>query len=375
MTAPSFRRSSRRGIARRGALLPTVLVLMAIIGLVAGGATFVGRQDSRSARMTHLQASAMSAADYAHAVTVAGDLDAEARTLPVGGSLVRRIPVGGTGTSAAVRLTRLGESLFSIISDGRADGADDLSARRRSSLIVRLDVAELPFPAVLTLHEESSPAGVLIDGADREPVGWPCRAAQSSDVPPVASVSAPPSESCPGGDCAPEDSAAAVPASPPAGAQAALGTLRSRATLRLAPGSVLVSVGPVVAGGKCSIGIRDNWGDPSRGGPCAEHLPVVHAAGDLAVRGGAGQGILFVDGDLVLSGGFEFTGAVIVAGTLTVEGSGATVIGGVHAGSVQSDVASPLLASFARSSCAVGLVLLSAAPLVPVAERPWAVAR
>jgi hypothetical protein len=352
---------------------------MAIIGLVAGAAAFVGRQDSQSARMAELQAGALAAADYAHA-TVIGGIASEARSLSVGQSVVRELAMDDPTIKAGIRFVRLSETVFALVAEGRADGHDGLSARRRASQIVRFDVAELSFPATIALEGDvPDSANALIDGADREPVGWACPDG-SSDAPPVAVVRlAAPSDTagCSGGQCSGPDSLPPPPGGGVSAARelAAIATLRSRASLRLPPGTALDGVGPAAANGECSVGAPDNWGDPSRSGPCGDYLPLIHAEGNLTIGGGAGQGILIVDGDLTLSGGFQFTGAVVVRGTLIVEGAGATIVGGVRSGSLRSNVGAPFQASFARSSCAVRLVLLSAAPLVAVAERAWALSR
>jgi hypothetical protein len=91
------------------------------------------------------------------------------------------------------------------------------------------------------------------------------------------------------------------------------------------------------------------------------------------VAGGRGQGILLADGDLVLTDGFEWSGLILVKGSFSITGAGATVRGAVVAqnggpspGNVLGDNA-----TIAYSSCAVGRALDAAAALRPVALRPW----
>jgi hypothetical protein len=334
-------------LARRGALLPVVLVVMVIIGLIAGAATFVGRQDTRAGRMAQLQASALAAVDHAHAAGLSG-LSADARVLGDGRSLTRQVPVG-IGVEASISLLRLDESTFVLFGHATAGGGERLSAQRSASVILRLDVPEISFPAAITIGT-SDPVDAVVDGTDRSPPDWRCPP-DSSDVPPIV-VDAP---------LPPDDSA--------------LAALRSRATIRLPGGVQLGLVGPVYSGGECAPEVSTNWGDPSRTGACAAHLPIIHSAGDLVVGGGVGQGVLLVDGDLTLSGGFDFVGAVLVRGTLAIEGAGTTLTGGVRAGSFRGVAGDSSRASMKWSTCALRAALTSGAPLVLVGERPWALIR
>jgi hypothetical protein len=149
--------------------------------------------------------------------------------------------------------------------------------------------------------------------------------------------------------------------------------LRRRAAIRPPAGYNAGVPGPVVRDGDCDTSEMTNWGDPGRSSPCAGWLPVVHAAGDLTVVGGTGQGVLLVDGDLHLSGGFDFVGAVIVAGRISIGPGGSRLTGGVRAGEiVDAGGLSLPSSSIVRSSCALRDALLAAGTLGPVAQRPWA---
>jgi hypothetical protein len=66
-----------------------------------------------------------------------------------------------------------------------------------------------------------------------------------------------------------------------------------------------------------------NWGDGiNRAGACGTYFPIIHVRGDLAVQNTQGQGILLVDGDLDVSGSFQFFGVVIAKGALRTSGGG-----------------------------------------------------
>lgn len=125
-----------------------------------------------------------------------------------------------------------------------------------------------------------------------------------------------------------------------------------------------VRIGPVLDGVACATGAAGNWGDPTHpAAPCADHFPLVVAPGDLQLLGGAGQGVLVVEGDLVVSGDTRFDGAVLAAGDVILRDS-ATVHGAVRsAGTITLDDE----AEVDYSACALARVLLEA----PALDRPF----
>jgi hypothetical protein len=327
--------------ARRGALIPVVLVVMVIIALAACAALFAARQDRRASWNSRLQTSALGAADHAHAAAVS-TFATVAPTLGAGSSVTRSQSIGD-GIDATLHLTRLGPTLFSLLVDGGAHSAQGVQARRRAALLLRLDPPSLRFPAALNIVGGSPPDPAVVDGDDRVPAEWPC------DEVGAASAMRHPS---------------------PAPDTSVLAALRARASITLPSGATMRAIQPGVRDGACLTERPDNWGDPDRVGPCAGWLPVVHATGDLTIDGGAGQGLLLVDGNLMIAGGFRFVGAMVVAGTLGVGRGGATIVGGVTADGVNgsSGGAGPVIH---RSTCAAEAALVAAGVLLPVADRAW----
>lgn len=120
---------------------------------------------------------------------------------------------------------------------------------------------------------------------------------------------------------------------------------------RIETGSV--SPAPVVAGDACVTSAAGNWGDPGGTGPCADFFPLIYAPGDLEITGGAGQGVMIVDGHLSIGPGAHFTGAISARGGVTVEH--ASVLGAVRAGSATSIMAADLRYSI----CALGRAFAS----------------
>lgn len=133
--------------------------------------------------------------------------------------------------------------------------------------------------------------------------------------------------------------------------------LAASADLRYPGGTVLADVGPTAwANGECGRMSASNWGAPTAPGhPCFTFFPVIHAAGDLTVSSPtSGQGVLLVDGDLVIRDGFEFYGVVLVGGTVTTGPGGGRVLGGARVGAFDSDTARVGMGGEVRySGCAV----------------------
>jgi hypothetical protein len=88
---------------------------------------------------------------------------------------------------------------------------------------------------------------------------------------------------------------------------------------------------------------ENNWGtpvlpggDPSKPSTCLVHNVVYYNTNNTSVKfagGTSGCGILIVDGDLELNGGFQWNGIVIASGSITFSGGGnKNVTGGVLSG-------------------------------------------
>src|SRR5260370_35493305 len=77
----------------------------------------------------------------------------------------------------------------------------------------------------------------------------------------------------------------------------------------------------VTAAGACSQPVLTNWGDPlNPTAPCGNYMPIIHITGSATINGQQGQGILLVDGNLSVYGGFQFYGITIVKGSLITAG-------------------------------------------------------
>ena len=335
--------------SQRGALLPSVLAVMVIIALAATAALHMSRQERGASVSSRLQTSAFASVDAALAIGLE-QARVLASALRPGASILRHVPVNDPGVDATLRLTRLGETLFALAADANAGTAGGATARRRAALLLRLEPVAISFPAAASLTGSAPVDPGVADGVDRAPTGRPC-ADSLRDGPAMLHPSPPPDS-------------------------VALRDLRVRASIRLPAGSSVYVPGPVTRGSECDTSRPDNWGDASGAGACGNWLPIIHAPGDLRVDGGAGQGMLIVDGDLSVSGGFEFTGAVLVGGSMDVGPGGMLVTGGAFAtgitGAWVGGARGPVVV---RSTCALDAALLAAGSISPVVDRPWVAVR
>ena len=138
----------------------------------------------------------------------------------------------------------------------------------------------------------------------------------------------------------------------------------------------LNNLAPVGDAATCNTASPSNWGEPYRGigtiAGCYDYFPIIHVIGDLSLTGGYGQGILLVDGDLSVQGGFEWFGPVIVLGHVTTSGTGGHFNGGVMAADVnleQNTVLGNAVVTY--SSCTIIRALTASANARLLKERRW----
>ena len=130
--------------------------------------------------------------------------------------------------------------------------------------------------------------------------------------------------------------------------------------------------------GTCNVADNNNWGDPNRAatpGACESYFPIIYAPGNLKVNGNLGQGILLVNGDLSIEGGFSFFGQIIVRGTAKLTGNGNHVNGGIMSAVLVDSTASSMISgnnTIQYSRCALNSVFLSTAAPVRARVRSWA---
>lgn len=142
-------------------------------------------------------------------------------------------------------------------------------------------------------------------------------------------------------------------------------------------GTSINGIGPTTVSGRCETENLQNWGDTVPSNTCGSYFPLIYHGGpDLSLQSNSfGQGLLLVEGDLELRGGFTFMGIIIVQGTFT-SGSGTNRVYGSVMASNAADVNQTLTGTgeIYYSRCAITRAILNNSALSrarPVAERSW----
>ena len=316
-------RSSRsRRNARKGVALISVLYFLIVCGLAATALLW-----SERARATNvlgaLGGGRLSAiADSALYAALAGWQPGERLRQSVGTTIVL-----STTSSPDVRtrvfVTRTTRRLFAIVAE--ATRILDGNARR-VTLFVRLPLAStLPRGALV------SAVDVAIGPEARIVVDTACGDTTTAGVvlAPSAALTVD-STIIGGGPSVARSAAAADSATYLRFGNAWWSDLTMAADVRLTAGA-RVTPTPVTSAGSC-VRVESNWGDPGpTTSPCAARIPIVYAAGDLTIDGGLGQGALLVDGHLLITGPFMFSGQIVARGGIEMIADNITIIGSVNA--------------------------------------------
>lgn len=357
---------------RRGIALALVLWVLVVVAALLTIVVFLVSQEQRSGaagrRLHHTFALAEAGLAEALAVWTPGTLN---RRLP---SVLDSVTTGGPGWQATVRKLNQGLYLVEVVAaDSPPPGLASTATRQRLGRLIRVRPANVfPRGGLSAGGSVALGTGDTIDGMDQTlPPGEECTPSDSA---------------MPGVIAAAVDSlgnpvilgSPSVMLQPPAdsGLRATdlsvMAELEAQATLALSAGTWRTY--PSSVGTVCAVSDPGNWGDPSDARlACGGYMPVVHVSGNLELLPGEGQGILLVDGDLLVHGPYAFAGLVIVRGRLVVAADGPTVriFGAVLAGSVRPQSALNAVITITYSKCLITKALLSTGRLVPVRSRSW----
>jgi hypothetical protein len=354
-------RSHRAG-DRRGFALLVALAALVIIGGLIVGAFFASTQEYRIGRNTVLQSRAMTAAEYGlnesilmNTVWQPDWADSAAGAVVLKSSDVKSTFDPGDGSVGTRSVVSLGNGNFLVVSEGFAGNTLGAQARKRLGGFARLRAPRFNLLGAITTRGSIKIAGSTeIHGEDTSPLGWLDCPPQADTLPGLAyNPDFPPQINCSKADC--------VTGDPPTKELAAAGDpntynvfgditysdLVALATKTIPGGQTFTNLAPIFtldANGNtlCDRSKTSNWGDPTHWYPdteCRSYFPIIHVNGDIKLTGGAGQGILLIDGNLDASGGVNFYGPVIVRGALKITGNSAAprFLGGVMAQNIDID--------------------------------------
>ncbi len=380
--SPSAERVSARPAGRDGIALVLALLAIAVIGALIAGAFFASTQEFRVGRNSLAQTRAFVNAEAGLNDVYANWDNSLNAAMKTGDTRTYLKPDGSADPTARVVVTRTGDLSYWLVSHGSAAFAARTQSSRRTGLLLRIVIPELSIRAALTSRGAISITGdAAVVGVDTDPAGWDCppggrdmagvAVAALSDVNGVG--------------------AAAIRGDPPVTADTGVAdtstysnfgehdwnAMAASADIRLIGGDM--SPAPNLTAtlpARCNTRDAQNWGDTARreaGGPCEHHFPLIYSEGDLHLTGGAGQGVLLVNGDLELSAPFAFFGPIIVRGSVRSTGPGVRVHGALMMAQLNSLQRSALDgAIITYSSCALQHALRASTRPTPVAQRAWA---
>ncbi len=378
---------------QRGFALAAAVFALVIVGALVTAGFFAASQESRIGYSTQYAADAFFAAERglnelvgSMPTTFYDAIAADAIVAPAGFQGVVVVS-DGVASEYSVTVRGLGDRLYYVESTGRVTGGGRVGgASRRAAMVVRtLDLDFGAEQALKTYGGINFQGAAAVSGLDDAPSGW-AGCSVGTDGPGVLAKDSTTIDTQPNTDIE-GDPAVDQDASMSSDEFTDFGGLDYDRLAALADdnyqipgGTVLNNTAPsYLSGGACNTFDGRNWGAPAnQADACASHFPLIHANGSLTVNSNArGQGILLVDGDLKLSGGYEFYGIVIVKGKLDVGSGGAEIHGSAL---VLSNADVGVSSGFAGnpeiqfSSCAVERAVAQSAIVnraFPVGDRSW----
>jgi hypothetical protein len=378
---------SSRDTARRGFALPAAIMALVLLSALVAGALFVSTEELRAGRSDVAGQRALAAAEWALERAIAAWDESRNTAMPVGGM---GVVVDSTATGServvvtAIRVQRHG-FLVTAFATSTGDGRG-IPARHTVAASLRLEgVGVLP-SAALTAGGAVVVDGGSVDGRDAGAAGRSTELCDDAEAVDRAGVAVPDTmlvcgAACTGGPPAGVFGTPPVLSAPGLTSEFASGRLGAgalaawvqRASIAVAGGPMTTA--PTVSGAQCDRTNALNWGDPSGAGLCAEHYPLIHVRGSLALGpGSVGQGVLLVDGGVRVETGARFVGLVIARDDIVVEGVGAEIVGAAFAADVEGAGGSRIAdgGAIRFGSCAVRRAMLGTARLVRLPERWWA---
>jgi hypothetical protein len=324
--------------------LATVIIALVVIGALVAAALMVGMQEQRIGESTRwLRKSSGLTEGGVNEILRAWDAQANnGMTLyPTAGStqtVAQTASPSGTGVYGGT-VAKLTDQIYLLDVTGRdsatlggrvrGDGA-----RQRLGLLTRVLPLPVDVQAAMTIGAPVNFGGgnVFVRGADNPPPGWANCPAAGSALAGVRAKNA--------GDV--NNSSGQATGTPPVLISPTMDSttfmqygntnynaLAAAATIQLNPGSYAPA--PAFVGAVCTPG-NTNWGSPlTPAGPCGKRYPIVHVnnfSGTTTITGGSGQGMLLVDGDLVISGAFTYYGLIIVRGKMSTTAGGSPTVYG-----------------------------------------------
>lgn len=370
--------------SRRGSALLLTLIAVVVLGALSLGATMSSLQEYRAGSASLVGQRAFAVAEFGLNHEISQWKRSRNLPAPVGmavGAVDSTSVFVAQGDTARVSVTRLNENTFWVVSIGRASiGVKSLESQRQTHMLVRIAYPTInPGGTIVTAGNLSVKGSAEITGTNTNPAGWSqCTNIAGRDT---FAISYGPGKTV---DIQKRDAVTggvhADPAAADSNTYVRYGTeswqsLVAGADIRIAGGTF--SPAPVGTATVCNYNSGTNWGEPLRGGTsiagCKDYFPIIYSQSSVHLSHGRGQGILLVNGDVQLSGNFQWYGLIIARDDI-VKGNGTFDLWG----SIMSRNANVLddnslvgNSNFQWSKCAVESALRGSAILTRTRERSW----
>lgn len=300
---------------RRGFVLPSVLMCILLIATLAATLQTATWQATRQSRLGFAGERALHAADAAISTQLSAWDGAAFARMPIGARTVFSAPLPA-GLSAKVTLVRtsIDGAFIQATAASRQNGVA-LDAERSASRAITLRHPPLPLDAPLILLGSGVFSGAgAVSTADETPPGW--------------------STECTGEDSI--DAPAALPMNVPA-AQALFDgrwTQWLNLASRTDDAATVTSLAPVVTGVACAAGSGEPWRGAGSVAACINEwgaravAPAMPGAAPFVIsQPSRHQGVLMIDGDLVLNADLDVNGLLLVRGAVNATVGHLTVHG------------------------------------------------
>ena len=376
---------------RRGFALPATIGALVIIGIMVTAGFFVAQQELRIGVASNHANVALNLAQAGANEVMANWNGYQLGNIPTWQS----VTVNGAMDQGTWQVTITNRDGFIYFVDASGTvtegGALWAGATRRIGVVTKMLFADISPPAALTTRGTTTVKGTaLVDGHDATPASWGpyCTGVPTNDAPGIMTNDA--------SVVTTDGKVADIDGAPPI--EEDVGIVDETFTqfgdmdwaeltaLAQAEGKNISSVGgnistvepDTLANGACNETLFDNWGDTLPSGACGAYFPLIYHDGPtLSIQGGGyGQGILLVDGNLMLTGDYLFYGLNVVQGDLTTSGNRNTVVGAVMASNsiVDDDQMISGTSEIRYSNCTVQRAILNNASLSrarPMEQRSW----
>lgn len=366
--------------------MPAAIGALVIIALLVTSGFYMARQELRIGVASNHTNMAVNLAQAGANEVMANWNGYQLGNIPLWGDTT----ITGTSPGGAwsVNILNTNNVIYYLDATGEVtEGGNWAGASRNVGIVTRLIYADIDPPAALTTRGAVTVKGsAAIVGNDNPPPGWSGYCATTDNKAGVMTNDASLVSTTGGGTIdgdppADEDPSLVDESFTEFGDMdwdelVALAQLEGKNVTSL--GTNINNTAPVLDGsGNCDEAPLHNWGDIDPAQPCGSYFPLIYHGGpELRIQSsGFGQGILLVDGDLDLRGGYTFHGIIIVQGTFQTQGGGEKVVGAVMASNaVELDQDFVGGSSIEYSSCAVQRSILNNASLSrarPLENRSW----